>query len=77
MFPLQSLMAARPQCQVRYCSKCRLLVRGQVGPTGEKCTQPSSNFVADLPPELQTIHTEGGSLELYPPERSGNRQFVC
>ena len=26
--------------------------------TGEKCTQPSSNFVADLPPELQTIQTE-------------------
>ena len=51
-------MAARPQCQVRYCSKCRLPVSGHVGPTGEKCTQPSSNFVADLPPELQTIQTE-------------------
>ena len=51
-------MAARPQRQVRYCSKCRLPVLGHVGLTGEKCTQPSSNFVADLSPELQTIQTE-------------------
>ena len=63
-------MAARPRCQVRYCSKCRLPVRGHVGPTGEKCTQPSSTFVADLPPELQTIQTRVESL--YPPERRGN-----
>ena len=51
-------MADRPQCQVRYCSKCRLPVRGQVGLTGEKYTQPSSNFLADLLPELQTIQPE-------------------
>ena len=44
-----------PHRSVQVCKKCQRPVRGHVGPTGSSCSQPSPQFLTDVPPSSSLL----------------------